>query len=376
MSQKKVLATSWHPGGANAIIPVIKKLNLEKVVDVVVIDHEFSEKQFENAGISYKTISDYNLNDVSLESMTRLLSYENPYLVLTGTSAQDENNKDVLEQTINLASTKNKIPSLAVLDYWGNYWQRFSDLDGKNRLAFLPSKVAIMDEYARKAMLAEGFPEDKLVITGNPHFDSFKYKAKEFSEKDRLKVREQIGLPQEILLFYAGGIFQRDSAQYGFWDFDNVKLISQTINETRKAGLVVKLHPRVPKEDFEEIGSYVAHNGEGKIKLVSDVHPNSLSLASDVTLTACSTVGIEAVLMGKPCVSIQPNLKNEDFFAILTKNGLVPVGYDAYECVSLIENVISDKNYREVTLPSMSSGFRVDGKATERVKNLVYEMLK
>ncbi|MBI2045096.1 hypothetical protein HYT23_03490 [Candidatus Pacearchaeota archaeon] len=375
MALKKILATSWHPRGANAIIPIVKKLNLEGKTELVVIGHGFSEKRFDDAGIPYRKISDYGLSDVSLSSMERLLLNEEPDLVLTGTSTQDENNKDVIEQTITLESANNQIPSLAVLDYWANYWQRFSDVANGNKFAFLPSKIAVIDEYAKRAMIGEGFPEERLVITGNPHFDSFESKAKGFSETDRKKIREEIGLPQEILLFYAGGIFQRDSSAYGFWDLDNIKMIKETISKSNKAGLAVKLHPRVPAEDFKEINNYAINHGKGKIKLVSDVSPNHLSLASDVTLTACSTVGIEAVLMGKPCVSLQPNLQCEDYFSILTRNGLVPVGYDAYECKSLIENVVSDKNYREIILPKMASGFKVYGKATGRVVGLVYSMI-
>jgi len=88
-----------------------------------------------------------------------------------------------------------------------------------------------------------------------------------------------------------------------------------------------------------------------------------------------STVGIEAVYMRKPCISIQPGLITEDFLAVLTKNRLIPVGYIEEDCKSLIKKVIVDKTYREKELIEQASSFRTDGKATERVTNLVYEML-
>ena len=79
--------------------------------------------------------------------------------------------------------------------------------------------------------------------------------------------------------------------------------------------------------------------------------------------------------MSKPCISIQPGLITEDFLAVLTKNGLIPVGYTKEDCKSLVKKAILDDDYREKQLIEQASSFRTDGKATERVTNLVYEML-
>jgi len=79
--KKKIIATSWHPSGANAILPVIKSLNKEKKVDVVTIGHISSKDIFENVK-NYKTIKDYGLSNVSINSMDQLLQEEMPDLVL------------------------------------------------------------------------------------------------------------------------------------------------------------------------------------------------------------------------------------------------------------------------------------------------------
>ena len=63
----KILATSWHPGGMNAIVPVIKRLNQQGKVNVVTVGHQYSEAILDSHGIGYKRISDYGLEDVSLE---------------------------------------------------------------------------------------------------------------------------------------------------------------------------------------------------------------------------------------------------------------------------------------------------------------------
>ena len=106
MFKKKVLATSWHPGGANAIVPVIKKLQSDGKVNITVLGHQYSEAIYKAAGIPYNTLRTYGLKDVSEGSMAAILAQEIPDLVLTGTSVQDEENRDVIEQTITLAARK------------------------------------------------------------------------------------------------------------------------------------------------------------------------------------------------------------------------------------------------------------------------------
>ena len=185
--KNKVIATSWHPGGANAIIPVIKRLQND--IEVEVIGHGFSEGVFKMAGIDYKTIVDYHINNISTNSMIQIVEEIHPQLVLTGSSIQDKDNRNVIEQTITLAARKKKIKSLSVMDWWGNLWEKFSDLYDENgrfreeiygkllppeytekdgKFKFLPDKIGVMDSSIKMAMLEEGFDENRLVITGNP----------------------------------------------------------------------------------------------------------------------------------------------------------------------------------------------------------------
>ena len=376
MKKSKILATSWHPGGINSIIPVIKKLQRDSLVEVVTIGSGFSKPILDQAKINYNTIQDYSIQDVSTESMQELLENESPDLVLTGTSNQN-GAKDVIEQTIALASKEKQIPCLAVLDVWMIYWQRFSDIYTKDnkKFQFLPDKIAIMDRYAKKAMLEEGFPKENLVITGNPHFDDLETKANSFTIEDKQRIRRQIGLDNDILLFYAANVWENYKEEYGFWDLDNIQLINEVLENNSNTGLVIKLHPRTPKQDCEKINKYINEQGGKRIRLVSEINPQDLVLASDATLTSNSTLGFEAVYMHRPCISLQPGLKTKDYLEILTKNLLIPVEYSMDNCRELVQKVILDKNYRGQLL-EMASEFRTDGKATERVTELLYSMIE
>lgn len=376
---KRILATSWHPGGANAIAPVIKRLIAEDKTIVVVIGYQFSEKIFRDYGITYKIIDSYELRDISLGSLERLLQVELPDLVLAGTSMQDEATKDVIEQTIVLAAETKGIPTLAVLDFWGNYWQRFSDIFTGEKFKFLPDKIAIMDEVAQQAMAEEGFAKERLVITGNPYFDDLPAKARSFTATEKQTIRQSIGLDCETLLFFAGNTLKNEAINYGYWDLENIRLLAGVLKQLpegqrTKIGIAVGLHPRTPESDLAEINHYIGEISGIKIKVVRHIKAQELVLVSDLTLTANSTVGIEAVYMGKPCISLQPGLKGKDLL-IVSEKGIIPVGYTVRDCEKELKRAIVDIEYREKELSKRAKSFRIDGRATERVVKLVYKMI-
>lgn len=377
--RKKIVAASWHPGAANAISPVIKRLINEGKISVVTIGHQFSEEIFQSKGIDYRTVASYGLRDVSVDSMIQLLQVESPDLVFIGTSTQDDDNKDVIEQTLTLAARVTGIKSLAVLDFWASYSLRFNDIYTGERFKFLPDKIAIMDQIAQQAMLDEGLDKERLVVTGNPHFDGLPNKARNFTEDKIQATRQKVGLSADLLLLYAGNAFKKERKALGYWDLDIIDLINETMEvlpeeQGRKVGVAVKLHPRVPDDDLASIDQYIKRNSEGMIKLVRNIGVQELVLASDLTLISTSTVGIEAAYMRKPCISVQPGLKGKDLL-IISEEGIIPVGYTIEDCKALIKKAILDSEYR-VRLLERASDFRTNGKATERVTKLLYRMLK
>jgi len=369
----KILATSWHPGGVNAIVPVIKALIDVRGMDVVTIGYQFSRAIFEKNNISFKKISHYGLTNVSVKSMEALLQTERPDLVLTGTSTQSEENKDVIEQTITLAAKHLRIKSLAVLDFWANYAKRFSDKFTQENFKYLPDQIAIMDGIAREAMLKEGFDSKGLTITGNPFFDDLSAKAENFDEDQKRSLRETIGLNPECLIFYAGNAFGYEGIDVGFSDLDNIEIIAEAIRglPLNDFDVVIKLHPRTPADDHMKIVLYI--DKHPKMKLITDIDSQQIALASDLTVVAYSTIGIEMVYMGKPCISFQPGLKGDDQL-IISERGFIPVGYTAEDCLRELEEAMFSEDHREAML-KQASGFKTDGKATERVMALIHKML-
>ena len=124
----KVLFSAQDPGGRNAIAPVIGALKI--------------------AGAEVG------------EDMAA------PDIFIAGTSTAGDSPDKRIMRTIG------NVPSLFVLDFWSNYWQRFST-SGEKDFAYLPTRICVIDETMKEEMAAEGFPVERLVVTGNPHFDHF-----------------------------------------------------------------------------------------------------------------------------------------------------------------------------------------------------------
>jgi CDP-glycerol glycerophosphotransferase (TagB/SpsB family) len=372
--KKKIIATSWHPGGTNAILPVIKRLNGEGKVDVLTIGHQYSEKIFQNNGVNYRTIGSYGLSDVSAGSMSQLLQEEPPDLVLTGTSDQDKDNRDVIEQTLTLAARKRGIKSLAVLDFWTDYTSRFSDIFTGEKLKFFPDKIAIMDKLAEEAMIREGFDKERLVVTGNPYFDELIELKKRFGKEDRRKVRADLAIaPYTFLILYASQPIEFHYGQeLGYTEKTALRELLDSVNSfPRKADMdiLVKVHPRENKRDLEEITE------KYNLPIVVDQsYPiRQAILASDAVVSPFSTALVESSYLDLPSISLQPGLKKDDLLITNRLGVTVPV-YKQGEFGAVLEKLLFDENYAK-ELYEKRKGFRTDGKATERVTNLVYEMV-
>ncbi|RLJ01355.1 MAG: hypothetical protein DRP11_04535, partial [Candidatus Aenigmatarchaeota archaeon] len=78
----------------------------------------------------------------------------------------------------------------------------------------------------------------------------------------------------------------------------------------------------------------------------------------------------------KPPTTLQPGLKTADILITNTLAVTLPV-YNHGEIERILERLIFDQDYRmELSQRGKKRGFYTDGKATERVVNLVYEMLE
>jgi len=128
--------------------PVIKKLEKDPRfnVSMILAKHAclFAKKQ--------------NIRYLNADKM--LFDIGGADLVFTGTSFGDS-----IEKRIISAAKAENIPTISIVDFWTDYIPSFSDSEKRN-FKYLPDYILAVDEIMKKEMVAEGFPKDKIFITG------------------------------------------------------------------------------------------------------------------------------------------------------------------------------------------------------------------
>lgn len=214
--------------------------------------------------------------------------------LLCGTSWQSE-----LEwHAIDLANKKNK-KSIAFLDHWVNYRERFV----RNGVEHFPDEIWVGDSYAKK--IAENiFPELRISLVENPSFSNI--------SKDISKFKKNIKPSSKGLtvLFVSDNLAESMMKQYGderYWgytDKDALEYLLQNIDILSKSisKVIIRPHPSEPASNYKWVSSsnrFVIEIGGDKT-LLEEV------ALSDVVIGAESMAMVIALMAGKRVISCIP----------------------------------------------------------------------
>lgn len=179
----KILAFAREAGGAEAIAPVLQLL-LETANELLICGKDFGLNIFEKHHL--KTIELPSGDDQSLQKI--LGNYwegRPPDMIFTSATSLPQ--LDMTEKHLWKWGERNGVLSVAVLDQWQNYAMRFSGTNPVEKLKYLPTVCCVMDDLAKEGMIREGFPPDRISVTGQPAFDSLSTELSSFNEKKNKK---------------------------------------------------------------------------------------------------------------------------------------------------------------------------------------------
>lgn len=268
----KVFVSAQDPGGANSVAPVAEALMRRG--DTVVAQVEGAARDiFAKRGIPSGMCED-------------------PQVVLVGTSGGESIEKCVTGEM------RGKAPVVAVLDFWSNYWQRFS-LPGVKDFAYLPDRVCVMDDAAKEEMVAEGFPPERLAITGNPHFDHFAAGVTRDHED-----------PKRIL--FISQPIRDDGALPGFMPaaIDEYAILAALIAVLPSGHYVsIRLHPRDARDKYDST------LGE-RVRMASEPSLEAALSASAAAVGGATPVLLQAAAVGKRAVLYAPEGGSADILAL------------------------------------------------------------
>ena len=365
---KKILLCARDPGGANTIIPLVEKLSQKYEVLLYGKDTALEKyKQYQLEGMDIvKEVKDIEKGEIS-----RFLQAKKPDFIITGTSADDNTEKFLWNEGKKLG-----IPSFAILDQWVNYGIRFSKYGVSEMekywkdktFPFLPTRIMVMDSYAKECMKQEGIPEEIITVSGQPYFDQFLKDMAQITDKTIERCKEQWNTRKDdiVMVFASEPIsktYQVEDGEDGVWGYTEKTIFEVFHNTLEKVARQKKQHVRVivrphPKEDRDWWMDQLRDTECVSYGLDSAKDSKVTIQAAHVICGMSSMFLIESAMCQKPILSIQIGLKQENSF-ILEKKGVLKS--------ILEENVLEEELGRIVTRQYPACNIEIPQGADDRI---------
>lgn len=242
------------------------------------------------------------------------------------------------------------------------------------KLSIIPDRLCVYGEDTKSILTQLGFPTDRVVITGQPRYDIL-VKAGEIFDRKRFCATWGIDSTKPIVLIgsqpfrHVAG--DREDYRKSFY-----RSVFQALSDEPWIQIVIKTHPVEEEEWHEELTKEM---GVKAVVLRRDSDTNEALYACDVLITSYSTVAVEAMILGKPVITI--NLTgNPDLVPYAQKGAAIGV-YKAEDIAPAVKDALENPEVRK----GLEKGrqrylenqlYKTDGQATRRVVNLVYKMIQ
>jgi len=226
-------------------------------------------------------------------------------------------------------------------------------------------KLAVGSDYTASVYHKRGIERSRLVVTGEPTYDRL--------AKLRLNAVPKPATAERILAVFTQPL---DLAINATMRRQLLRGAAQAAREIPNLRLAIKPHPR---DDRAALLHELERLDLPPETLLPKSHDLYVLLAeSDVVLTFFSTVGVEALLVGKPVVLFKPDPQPSPV-SYVNSAAVLRVA-DHREIASTIGSVLGDENLRQRLRQERESYLRHheaahDANAANRVAKLIEEML-
>lgn len=311
---KRILFFSCEPGGAEALIPVIKLVQAQPRIEVIVTGYGYALERFSKKQTDYVEIRPVQKDD------TTFFDRFKPDILIT--SATSLPTVDMSEKFLWRQAKQNGIPSLAFLDQWQNYSMRFSGPQDHERLAYQPDWINCLNDTGRREMIIEGFDETNLVEFGHPYLSSLSHDLAALDVK-KLKADLQLSANDKVALFVSEPIYEYYGDTRGYNQYQVLDYFMSNINAgVEQLKILVKLHPKDNSILFQ---SLVKKFESSSLQFIQNEFSSLECLAvADYVYGMTSIMLIEAYVLGKTVVSLQPCLSVEDPL-VLSRQNLISI---------------------------------------------------
>jgi len=304
----------------------------------------------------------------NIEMAIKLVEEEEPDLILL------EDEYEIFERALFVAGKLKGIPTLAIQH--GNigplhmgYMYSKDNLSAhgsiKTPYCPIPDKIAVYGPFYYDLLTkTSAFPPNAVVITGQPRYDRLAI-SDEIYSRENFCTRLGLDPHRKIILIATQPIPIRETF---------IKSILRGLKNFPEIQIVIKPHPG----ESDEVYRRAVEEENVKVKMLSEGADTIEALYScDLLVAAFSTVITEALVLGKLVVTL--NLSDEDLVPYY-KGYVLKVNREQ-DLPPAIRKALYDEKTKENLRRAgkefvFNHTYKQDGKATERIVNLVEQMIK
>lgn len=283
---RKTLILARDPGAAGALAPVARRCAS------IIVGLEHARSVFHAAGLPMEVLS----ADDDAGTAARVLAALRPDVLLTGTSRREAAPRDALWW---VAARDAGIPSVALLDHWIGYAQKFITTTPFDST---PDVIAVMDAYARDQLREAGCRDARLVVTGHPAFDALM--TADVAGRATARERWHARANAPVLLFASEPIASDVGALRGYDETDALALLLRALGDA-PFQLVIRPHPREHPASLQRVLD--EHGRAARVEVT--LSGREAVAGADLVVGMTSVLLLEAAVTGRPVLSIQPGAR-------------------------------------------------------------------
>ena len=234
--------------------------------------------------------------------------------------------------------------------------------------SFLVDKLAVMGEYARDILIKCGVDKTKLVVTGRPTYDAL-VRAEEHFEKDEICRKLGLDPTRRIIVYTTENLPPSESEGM-------VYAICKAVKEFSDSQFIIKVHPsELTLSIYERVIKDIGVDA----LITRDANIYEVLYVCDVMITGFSATALDAMILDKPVITV--NFTGLEDPVPYAESGVAIGVYEERGLVRAIKRGLYEedarKNLREAREKFVyEQSYKKDGKATERVVELIEQMIQ
>lgn len=307
------------PAGANAVLAIIDILIRNGKIPGI----DFNVFTDKNGFFSKEYKDIVEVKEFIEEKVKNIIGTFHPDYLFSATSLNN------FEHQWRILATKQNIKTMAFIDHWTNYLERFM-FHGETVFA---NEIWVVNETARKEAIKAGIPENLLIVSGNPYYEKVRRFKPEISKRNFF-AKHHLNTAKKTILFISDNIrdsFPKDEKGSCILGFDEHTVLQDILIgfaelekqiNFEKYQLIIKFHPRSHKDKFNVlIEKYKPKNLD--VFCIQDCDPLTINHYSDYVIGMFSNMVIESLLMRNKVLRVQIGQKGSDLMKFEIENTVV-----------------------------------------------------